>query len=172
MTILDRRHLIGGLLAGGGALAAQAAHAAPDPLNLDDLTQEATLSCLYHCDFSDDRRYDAMLSNINNHLLAYDFDPFEIKIVIVAHGGGVKYHLSDLLGTPWESSPPVDPDLLQRMRGLAGYGVEVYLCQLTFERFEIDLSKARGESYLKLVRSGVAAIGQLQGKGYAYLKVG
>lgn len=44
-----------------------------------------------------------MLSNINNHLSVYEFDPMRIKVVVVAHGAGLKFFLSDLAGTPWPS---------------------------------------------------------------------
>ena len=97
MTEIDRRHLIGALAAGSALLAgAVPAMGANRELKLTDLKKDTDIACLYHCDFGDDRRYDAMLRNINNHLSAHDFDPMGIKIVIVAHGPGIKYHLSDL----------------------------------------------------------------------------
>lgn len=173
MSDLDRRLLLGGLVAGGTALAAaRPTWAGPAEMTMKDLKKDTDVACLYHCDFANDQRYDTMLRNINNHLSAYEFDPFKIKIVIVAHGGGIKYHLSDLAGTPWEQLPPHDPELDKRIKGLAGYGVEVYLCRITFQRSNIDLGKARKEDYVKIVPSGVATVGELQGKGFGYLKVG
>jgi intracellular sulfur oxidation DsrE/DsrF family protein len=173
MTDIDRRHLIGALAAGSVALAgARPATATAPELKLSDLKKETDIACLYHCDFSDDGRYDAMLRNINNHLSAHDFDPFAVKIVIVALGPGIKYHLSSLAGTPWEKTPTIDPDLEKRMAGLAQYGVEVYLCRLTFELMGLDLALAKAVPYIKFVPSGVATIASLQSKGYGYLKVG
>ncbi len=137
-----------------------------------DLKKEGDVACLYHCDFGSDERYSAMLRNINNHLSVYEFDPFKAKIVIVAHGPGIKYHLTSLAGTPWEKNPPIDPELEKRMDGLAKYGVEVYLCKITFQLQKVDLGRAKPAPYIKLVPSGVATVAALQGKGFAYIKVG
>lgn len=172
MSRIDRRHVLGALAAGGATLAAQAAQAAPSELTLADMTKDTDVACLYHCDFGDDKRYDAMLHNINNHLSVYEFDPFAAKVVIVAHASGIKYHLKTLAGTPWEKNEPIDPELDKRMNALAQYGVEVYLCKITFERSKLDLGLAKDASYIKLVPSGVATVAALQGKGFAYLKVG
>ncbi len=172
MTGIDRRHLLGALAAGGAVAAAASAQAAPKELSFADLKKEADVSCLYHCDFGDDNRYGTMLRNINNHLSAYQFDPFAAKIVIVAHGPGIKYHLKSLAGTPWAQQPTPESELAKRMDALAKYGVEVYLCKITFASLKIDIASAKDEPYVKLVPSGVATIGALQGKGYAYLKVG
>lgn len=173
MTDIDRRHLIGGLVAGGAVLATTiAAEAKTRELSMADMKKETDTSCLYHCDFGDDKRYDAMLRNINNHLSVYKFDPFAVKIVIVAHASGIKYHLKDLAGTPWEKHPAIDPELEKRMKALAQYGVEVYLCKITFERNKLDLAKAKDDAYIRLVPSGVATAAHLQTKGFAYLKVG
>jgi intracellular sulfur oxidation DsrE/DsrF family protein len=173
MTDIDRRHLIGALAAGSAVLAGTLPVMAANPeLKLTDLKKDTDVACLYHCDFGDDRRYDAMLRNINNHLSAHDFDPLGVKIVIVAHGAGIKYHLSDLAGTPWEKAPAIDPEYEKRMAALAQYGVEVYLCRITFERMGLDLARAKPLPYIKIVPSGVATVAYLQSKGYAYLKVG
>ncbi|MGE0562942.1 MAG: DsrE family protein [Pseudolabrys sp.] len=171
MTDIDRRKILTALAAGGAAMAGTAAQAAPKELKLSDMKKEADVSCLYHCDYGDDRRYSAMLRNINNHLSVYDFDPFKTKIVMVAHSAGIKYHLKSLAGTPWEGKD-IDPDLAKRMDALAKYGVEVYLCRITFERQKLDLALAKDLPYIKIVPSGVATVAALQGKGFAYLKVG
>lgn len=173
MTDIDRRHVLGALAAGGATLVASAAaQAKPKELGLSDLKKETDVACLYHCDFGDDKRVDAMLRNINNHLSVYNFDPLGTKIVIVAHSAGIKYHLKSLAGTPWEKHPAIDPELEKRMKALAQYGVEVYLCKITFERNKLNLDLAKDEPYIKLVPSGVATVAALQAKGYAYLKVG
>jgi len=169
---LDRRHVLTALAAGGVVAAGgMPAEAAPKSLAFADLKKETDIACLYHCDFGNDKRYSAMLRNINNHLSAYDFDTFKIKIVIVAHSAGIKYHLKTLEGTPWAKNP-IDPELAKRMDGLAKYGVEVYLCQITFKSNKIDINQAKDAPYVKLVPSGVGTVGALQTKGYAYLKVG
>jgi intracellular sulfur oxidation DsrE/DsrF family protein len=172
MTDIDRRHLLT-VLAASGVVAAgtAAAQAAPKELGFADMKKDTDVACLYHCDFGDDKRYSAMLRNINNHLSVYNFDPLSAKIVIVAHSAGIKYHLKSLDGTPWAKSP-IDPELDKRMDGLAKYGVEVYLCKITFKSLKIDIAQTKDASYVKLVPSGVATVATLQSKGYGYLKVG
>lgn len=173
MTDIDRRHLLTALAAGGAVAAGTiSTQAAPAELKFADMKKEADVACLYHCDFGDDKRYSAMLRNINNHLSVYDFDPLNTKIVIVAHSAGVKYHLKGLAGTPWEKQPAIDPDLDKRMDALAKYGVEVYLCKITFKSLKIDFALTKDAPYIKLVPSGVATVATLQSKGYSYLKVG
>ncbi len=172
MTDIDRRHVLTALAAGGVvAASAMSAQAAPKLLPFAEMKKDTDIACLYHCDFGDDKRYSAMLRNINNHLSAYNFDPLKIKIVIVAHSAGIKYHLKTLDGTPW-AKHAIDPTLGQRMDALAKYGVEVYLCEITFKSNKLDTALAKGASYVRLVPSGVGTVGELQGKGYAYLKVG
>jgi intracellular sulfur oxidation DsrE/DsrF family protein len=173
MAEIDRRGALGALVAGGAVLAAASgARAASRELDMASMKKETEVACLYHCDFGDDKRYDAMLRNINNHMSVYNFDPLGVKIVMVAHAAGIKYHLKSLAGTPWEKHPPINPELEKRMAGLAKYGVEVYLCKITFQRNKLDLALAKDEPYIKLVPSGVATVGHLQAKGYSYLKVG
>jgi intracellular sulfur oxidation DsrE/DsrF family protein len=58
------------------------------------------------------------------------------------------------------------------MEVLAKYGVEVYLCKITFERQKLDTALAKDAPYIKLVPSGVATVAALHSKGFAYLKVG
>ena len=171
MTDIDRRLLLGALAAGGALATAGSARAATTELALKDLKKEAPISCLYHCDFGDPKRFDAMLRNMNNHLDVYGFDPFAIKLVTVNHGPGVQYFLKDLAGTPWAEAK-LDPEFADRIAGLAKYGVEHYLCNITFTRLKIPHDKIREAPYVKLVPSGVATVADLQSKGFAYLKSG
>jgi hypothetical protein len=171
MTRIDRRRLLGGFAVVGTAMAARAAAAEQEILELQDLKKDAEVACLYHCDFADPKRLDQMAGNINNHLSVYGFDPFKLKIVLVAHGVGIKPFLVDLQGTPW-SADKVDGAIFDGFASLSKYGVEVYLCRITFRNNKIDLSKARAESWIKIVPSGVATVAELQSKGFAYLKVG
>jgi intracellular sulfur oxidation DsrE/DsrF family protein len=76
-----------------------------------------------------------------------------------------------LTGTPWEKDA-INPELYQRFTGLAKYGAEAYLCQITYKRLKIDPAKTREDAFLKFVPSGVAAAAELQAKGFGYLKVG
>jgi intracellular sulfur oxidation DsrE/DsrF family protein len=55
---------------------------------------------------------------------------------------------------------------------LTKFGVEGYLCEITYKRQNIDIGKTRKDAFLKFVPSGVATVAELQGKGFAYVKVG
>ena len=171
MAEIGRRHLLGGLAVGGGLLAARAALAKPQEIDMAEIKKDADVACAYHCDFGDAGRIGQMITNINNHLSVYDHDPFRIKIVVVAHGQGIKPFLKDLEGTPW-SKDTVPSDIFARYEGLSKFGVEVYLCQITYKRLNIDPARTRKDEFLRFVPSGVATVAELQGKGFAYLKVG
>lgn len=170
---IGRREVLSVLAAGGAtAVAAGSAQAQTRDLVVANIKKETEIACVYHCDFGTDARYSALLRNINNHLSVYEFDPFKTKIVIVAHSAGIKYHLKSLAGTPWEKDPPIDPEFDARMEALGKYGVEVYLCKITFQTQKVDLALAKDAAYIKMVPSGVATVAALQSKGFAYLKVG
>lgn len=166
----DRRAMFG-LAALIGLGATVRAKAQPKSVDLKELKKDGEVNVLYHCDFGEPGRFSQMLTNINNHLSVYDFDPFKAKIVIVAHGAGVKFFLKETAGTPW-ASEEIAPELAQRIAALAKYGVEAYICRITFQRARVSLDKLRNEPFVKVVPSGVAAVGDLQAKGFAYLKVG
>jgi uncharacterized protein len=165
-----RRGMIGALAASGASLATTAL-AAPSLLDLNAVKKETDVACVYHCDFGDPQRFSQMLQNILNHYSAYEFDSFKLKIVVVAHAAGLKFFLEDLSGTPWEKET-INPEIYQRFAGLTKYGVEAYLCQITYKRQNIDMAKTRKDAFLKFVPSGVATVAELQGKGFAYVKIG
>jgi intracellular sulfur oxidation DsrE/DsrF family protein len=168
----SRRQLVGALAAAGaGLVAAGSARAAPAALDLGTVSKDTDFACAYHCDFGDPQRFSQMLQNMLNHYSSYDNDPMKLKLVIVAHGAGIKFFLSDLTGTPWEKET-IDPDLYKRFAGLAGYGAEAYLCQITYRRLKIDPEKTRSDTFLKYVPSGVRSVAELQSKGFAYIKTG
>jgi hypothetical protein len=171
MATATRRGMIGALAASGAALAATSLKAAPQTLDLAAVKKDTDIACLYHCDFGDPQRFSQMLQNMLNHYSAYEFDTFKLKLVVVAHGAGLKYFLEDLSGTPWEKET-INPDLYKRFVGLTKYGVEAYLCQITYKRLNIDPARTRKDAFLKFVPSGVATVAELQSRGFAYLKVG
>ena len=155
----------------GATLTATRVAANPTKLNMSQLKKDTEIACLYHCDFGDPQRFSQLLTNINNHLSVYEFDTLKVKIVLVAHGAGLKFFLEDLSDTPW-ANDKIDPELYKRFTGLTKFGVEAYLCEITYKRQNIDVAKTRKDSFLKFVPSGVAAVAELQSKGFAYLKVG
>ena len=112
-----------------------------------------------------------MLQNMLNHYAAYEFDSFRLKLVVVAHGAGIKFFLADRTGTPWEKDK-IDPEIYKRFVGLTKYGVEGVPVRITYKRLKIDPAKTRKDAFLKFVPSGVATVAELQAKGFAYLKVG
>jgi intracellular sulfur oxidation DsrE/DsrF family protein len=171
MSSTTRRGMLGAIAASGATLAATSLKAAPEKLDLATVKKETDVACLYHCDFGDPRRFSQMLQNMLNHYSAYEFDTFKLKLVLVAHGAGVKFFLEDLSGTPWEKET-IDADLYKRFVGLTKYGAEAYLCQITYKRLNIDPAKTRKDAFLKSVPSGVATVAELQSRGFAYLKVG
>jgi intracellular sulfur oxidation DsrE/DsrF family protein len=171
MSGTSRRKFLGTLAVSGATLAASRAVAAPDKLDLASLKKDTDVACLYHCDFGDPKRFGQLLTNMNNHLSVYEFDNMKVKLVIVTHGAGVQFFLDDLSGTPWADNK-IDPDLYKRFAGLTKFGVEAYLCEITFKRNKIDFAKAKKDSFLKFVPSGVATVAELQSKGFAYIKVG
>lgn len=171
MANTTRRRFIEMLALSGAALGAMPLEASPEKLDIAAVKKETDIACLYHCDFGDPQRFSQMLTNINNHLSAYDFDTLRVKIVIVTHGAGIKFFLDDLSGTPWEKDS-IDPDIYRRFVGLTKFGVEAYLCQITYRRLNIDPAKTRKEAFLRFVPSGVATVAELQAKGFGYLKTG
>lgn len=171
MSKTSRRGFIGALAVSGATLGASRLAAAPDKLDMGSIKKDTDVACLYHCDFGDPQRFSQMLTNINNHLSVYEFDTMRVKLVVVAHGAGLKFFLDDLSGTPW-AKDTIDPDLYKRFAGLSKFGVEGYLCEITYKRQNIDKSKTKKDAFLKFVPSGVATVAELQTKGFAYLKVG
>jgi intracellular sulfur oxidation DsrE/DsrF family protein len=171
MSSTSRRRLLGALAVSGASLAASRVAAAPGKIDFSQLKKDTDVACLYHCDFGDPHRFSQMLTNMNNHLSVYEFDTMRVKLVVVTHGAGVKFFLDDRAGTPW-AKDEIDPDLYKRFAALSKFGVEGYLCEITFKRNKIDFGKAKQDSFLKFVPSGVATVAELQSKGFGYLKVG
>ncbi len=171
METLDRRSLLGGVALAGAGLAATQATAAPKDLKLSDLKKEAEAACLYHCDFGEPPRFTQMINNIGNHYAAYDANPFEVQLCIVAHSAGIKFFLETLEATPWRDEVMV-PQMFDRIAAQAKSGLKVYLCEITFKRFNLDKKLARNADFISFVPSGVATVAALQSKGFAYLKVG
>ncbi|MGL4287257.1 MAG: DsrE family protein [Phreatobacter sp.] len=171
MSDVDRRVLLGGAALASALVASAPAHAAVPMLQLADLKKEADVACLYHCDFGEPARFVQMLTNIGNHFSAYGSNPFDLQLVVVAHGAGVKFFFETLEGTPWRDEASIT-QTFERVVAQAKNGLKVHLCDITFQRLNLDRTKVRSADFMTFVPSGVAAVGALQSKGYAYLKVG
>jgi len=141
--------------------------------NSDDASDDV-VKVVYHADFSDARRFSAMLTSINNMVMYYQDEliDYDVRIVFVSHG--IRFLTDDKLkGTPFKS----DSELEQRRDNLKGrlsslqdvQGVKLELCDIT--RSQIDLDDGELYQGVELVRSGVVRIAELQHQGYAYIKI-
>jgi intracellular sulfur oxidation DsrE/DsrF family protein len=129
---------------------------------------------VYHADFSDPRRFSAMLTSINNMVTHYQNEliDYDVRIVFVAHG--IRF-LTDngLAGTPFAS----DDALEERRSNLKGrlsalnsvQGVKLELCDIT--RAQIKLSESKLYGGVEAVPSGVVRLVELQSQGFAYIKI-
>jgi len=129
---------------------------------------------VYHADFSDPRRFSAMLTSINNMVVYYENEllDYDIRIVFVSHG--IRF-LTDnsLKDTPFTT----DAALEERRANLRGrlatlnnvHGVKLELCDIT--RSEIELSEDALYGGVQTVPSGVVRIAELQSEGFAYIKI-
>lgn len=129
---------------------------------------------VYHADFSDPRRFSAMLTSINNMMNFYENELVEadVRIVFVAHG------IRFLTDNPLEETPfAEDAALKERRANLKGRllsqaetrGVKLELCDIT--RTQIGLPESAVYDNVSLVPSGVVRIAELQHQGFAYIKI-
>lgn len=129
---------------------------------------------VYHADFSDPRRFSAMLTSINNMVTHYNNEllDYDVRIVFVSHG--IRFLTDDALkDTPFSA----DAALEERRANLRGrlaslnnvHGVKFELCDIT--RSQIGLSKDVLYEGVQTVPSGVVRIAELQGEGFAYIKI-
>ena len=144
-------------------LLAQPAHADDDP------------KVVYHADFSDPRRFSAMLTSINNMVTHYQNElvDYDVRVVFVAHG--IRFVTDDkLAGTPFEE----DAEMAERRENNASrlkalnsvQGVKLELCDIT--RAQIGLAEDKLYEGVTMVKSGVVRIAELQQKeGFAYIKI-
>ncbi len=139
-------------------------------LSLEDLPQKETEDAVvYHCDFPQEDRFHLMLTNMRNHLSAYDFDPFRIKLVLVANGMGVRFFMKTHKGTRWEKEGIDLKRAQERLSYLSQFEVEFYICDITIRSLKLKYENFL--EFVKIVPSGVATIGRLQTNGFGYIKV-
>ena len=129
---------------------------------------------VYHADFSDPRRFSAMLTSINNMVTWYqnELTDYDVRIVFVAHG--IRFLTDESLeGTPFAT----DAALEERRENLQGrlvslnsvQNVKLELCDIT--RSQINLAEDKLYKGVETVPSGVVRIAELQGQGFSYIKV-
>ncbi len=129
---------------------------------------------VYHADFSDPRRFSAMLTSINNMVTFYNNEllDYDVRIVFVSHG--IRFLTDDKLkDTPFSA----DAALEERRANLRGrlttllnvHGVKLELCDIT--RSQIGLANDTLYEGVQTVPSGVVRIAELQSEGFAYIKI-
>jgi len=129
---------------------------------------------VYHADFSDPRRFSAMLTSINNMVLHYQNElvDYDVRIVFVAHG--IRFVTNEALkNTPFAE----DKAMVERRESNTGrlstlvtmHEVKLELCDIT--RLGIGLNKSKLHDGVELVPSGVVRIAELQSQGFSYIKV-
>lgn len=129
---------------------------------------------VYHADFSDPRRFSAMLTSINNMVVHYGNEllDYDVRIVFVSHG------IRFLTDNKLEKTPfAADAKLEERRTNLKGrlktlnnvYNVKLELCDIT--RSEVNLAEDALYENVKMVPSGVVRIAELQQQGFAYIKI-
>ena len=153
-----------GLLLSGMVLAAEGASAAAEPV----------AKVVWHVDFTDPRRFSAMLQNVNNMITTYQNDLVDYDVRIVFLAGGIRFVTRDALkGTPFAEDPELKkrrPELIERLQQLQQmHEVKLELCEITREA--LNLAKEKIIPKVAPVRSGVVRIAELQHQGFAYLKI-
>jgi len=149
---------------------------APDPGG--SVREHSTLPdkpmVVYHADFSDPRRMDALLASARRLADAYQRDQQEYDLRIVFVASAIRFLTDDPLPhTNFAEDRTLRewrPELRARLRALhADHGVKLELCNVTRE--SIGLEEARLYAGVELVPVGEGRIAELQGRGYRYLKV-
>jgi intracellular sulfur oxidation DsrE/DsrF family protein len=135
---------------------------------------EEVAKVVYHADFSDPRRFSAMLTSINNMVTWYQNQllNYDVRIVFVAHG--IRFLTDDgLEDTPFEADMALEErrdNLHGRLSALNSVqGVKLELCDIT--RSQIKLPEDKLYKGVKMVPSGVVRLAELQHEGFAYIKI-
>lgn len=144
------------------------------PVSKGMAADEEVMKVVYHADFADPRRLSAMLTSINNMAITYQNDlvDYDVRIVFVAYG--IRFLTKDKLAkTPFAEDKELAErrdNLMQRLVSLQKVqGVKLELCDITRQGVDLDVKKLIPN--VKLVRSGVVRIAELQHRGFAYLKI-
>lgn len=136
--------------------------------------EDDIIKVVYHADFANPRRMSAMITSINNMVTTYKSDlvDYDVRIVFVSHG--IRFLTRDKLAkTPFAEDKELaerKDNLMQRLASLQNvHDVKLELCDITRQTVNLDAKKLMPD--VKLVRSGVVQIAELQRQGFAYLKV-
>lgn len=134
---------------------------------------EQTRKAVYHCDYGDAGRVNAMLRNIYNLVDYYTVNNFPYDVKVVSNSACVQYLIKDVKGTKFSKnkvSGKLATSIRERMQSLAeGYGVHFEQCDITLKRTNID--RKRLKSFVRTTPSGQVRVVELQDQGFAYIKV-
>ncbi len=137
--------------------------------NADEKVRKA----VYHCDFGDAKRFDAMLRNIYNLVNYYTTNGIFYDVRMVANSACVQFLLKDKAGTKFAKKqipPKLAKAINDRMKTLVdAYGVKFEQCSITLQRLNIDKKKL--EHFVATVPSAQVRVVELQDEGFAYIKV-
>jgi uncharacterized protein len=104
----------------------------------------------------DHERWNLAINNAQNLLNHYG--PSDVEVVIVAYGPGLKMMLKE-------------SKVSERVQSVATEGVEFDACHNTMEQMAKKLGHMPVlNPAVKVVPAGVVRIGDLEGKGFAYIK--
>ena len=139
-----------------------------------DADSDDVVKVVYHADYSDPRRFSAMLTSINNMVTFYQDEliEYDVRIVFVSHG--IRFLTDDRLeNTPFKSDVILDErrdNLKGRLTSLQDVQeVKLELCDIT--RSQIGLDNDKLYEGVETVPSGVVRIADLQRQGFAYIKI-
>jgi uncharacterized protein len=114
---------------------------------------------VYHINYDDQKRLNATLRNIQNHINAVGKENLDLRVVL--HGKGVTllvYAKEDLV-------------MQEQIDKLKSQGIKFNICNNTLRGRKLDYKKDLfAVSEQDIVPSGVAEIAALQAQGYVYLK--
>ena len=136
--------------------------------------EDDVVKVVYHADFTDPRRFSAMLASIHNMVTYYENQLLDYDVRVVFNSYGIRFVTGDRLeGTPFAA----DAALEERRDNLKGRllslhevaGVKLELCEITRVSVGLDPDKLYPE--VERVPSGVVQIAELQRQGFSYLKV-
>ena len=163
-----RRHLLGGLLVGGGlALVGQSktARAAEESADVSDAPSQelrfpgdpADHKVVYQFNKGEEAYQNAVLFSVGAMLRKYGDN---IHIVVVGIGPGI--HI--LAKRP---KRPVSKEIRERVASLLQYGVEFHACGNTMK--SLDWTEKDMLESAKVVEVGAADLMELQEQGYSYI---
>ena len=112
----------------------------------------------YHINSNNFKVIGGALRNIQNHINAVGED--KLDIVVVVHSGGFVMFRKG----------KTTPQILAKIKSLKKQGVKFAMCANTLRAKKLTLKDMVGLTKDEIVPSGVAELGELQMKGYAYIK--